>query len=478
MRKLLFILLTFLAITAALLAPSYLRYRQTRGVAPPGVRLAGLEFGSADAAAVTATLKRQFGEPVAVYYGDERILLRPPMVSFEVDTAAMLAEAHKYETPDHLIRLWIGEGINRPPAAVEVPLRYRVDRAGLDAWLADIAARYDRPPLPPRISAADLSILPGHGGVQMDQVASRARLLAALADPRIRTANLVLRETAAPPVKIALLAELLQTRAAQFPGIVGLFLHHLATGDEVALNADVAFSAMSTMKLAVLTETYRKLSAAPDVQTTQWINETVALAGNGAANELLGLIGDGDAEQGAQTVTDSLRRLGLRDSFMAAPYDQAGPRIVTAANSRTDPSTGSGQAINTDPDPTVQTTPADMGLLLAMTVSCSEGGGTLLAAYPGQITQAECRQLVDALKLNDVTDLIVSGLPQGTRAVHKHGYAAGVVGDVAAIWGPAGPYVLVIFLDTPGWLEWDVASEAMGELARTTWDYFALVARQ
>ncbi|MCX6028024.1 MAG: serine hydrolase [Chloroflexi bacterium] len=470
MRRLLLAALLLLALFAALLAPSYLRYRQTRGAVPPGVRLAGLEFGSADAASVTATLKRQFGEPVAVYYGDERILLRPAMVSFEVDTAAMLAEAHKYETPAHLIHLWIGEGIGRPPAAVEVPLRYRVDRDSLDGWLADIAARYDRSPLPPHISAADLTILPGIGGMQMDQVASRARLLATLADPRIRTANLILRETAAPSVKIGLLTELLQTRAAQFPGTVGLFLHHLSTGDEVAINADVAFSAMSTMKLAILTETYRKLNTAPDPQTTQWINETVALAGNGAANELLGLIGDGDAEQGAEILTGSLRRLGLRDSFMAAPYDQVGPRIVTAANSRTD--------ITTAPDPTVQATPADIGLLLAMTVSCSEGGGTLLAAYPGQLTAAECQQLVDALKLNDVTDLIMSGLPQGTQAVHKHGYATGVVGDAAAVWGPAGPYVLTIFLHTPGWLEWDVASETMGGLAKTTWDYFALLAQQ
>jgi beta-lactamase class A len=470
MRKLFLILLALCLVVVALLAPSYLRYRQTRGAVPPGVRLAGLEFGNADAETVATTLQRQFSDPVAVYYGDQRILLRPALVSFEIDTSAMLAEARRHDTPAHLVRLWIGEAMGRPPAAADVPLRYRLDRDALDGWLADVAMRYDRLPQPPQALPMTLSLLPGKAGVQMDQVASRSRVLTALADPHVRTANLVLRETAAPPLKIELLAELLRARAAQFPGVIGLFLHHLPTADEAALNANVAFSAMSTMKIAVLAETYRKLNSAPDPQTAAWLAETAALAGNAAANELLALIGDGDEEAGAQTLTGSLRRLGLKNSFLVAPFDQYGPTIVTAANSRTD--------IETSPDPAAQTTPADMGLLLAMIVSCSEGGGTLLAAYPGQITDAECRRLLDDLKLNEVTDLIVSGLPAGTRAVHKHGYAAGVVGDVAAIWGPAGPYVLSIFLYRPGWLEWEVASETMRELAAIAWNYFMLVARQ
>jgi hypothetical protein len=82
------------------------------------------------------------------------------------------------------------------------------------------------------------------------------------------------------------------------------------------------------------------------------------------------------------------------------------------------------------------------------------------------------------MRLNDVTALIVSGLPKGVRAIHKHGYVAETHGDVAAIWGPVGPYVLSIFLHRPGWLEWDFSSATMGELSRIAWDYFALVSRQ
>jgi hypothetical protein len=223
---------------------------------------------------------------------------------------------------------------------------------------------------------------------------------------------------------------------------------------------------MGTMKLVILQEALRKLETAPDPRTGQLISETVSLGGVAAANELLALIGDGDAEAGVATLNRSLRKLGFPNTFMAAPFEQAGPRIKTPANSRGD--------IVTQPDPFVQTTPREMGLAMQMLVECSRGGGTLLAAYRDQITQAECQQLMTYLRLNPVSDLIVSGLPKGTQAVHRHGYTSDTEGDVAAIWGPAGPYVLCIFLYRAAWLEWDFASETMAELSRIVWNYYAL----
>lgn len=470
MRKLLLALLLLLACGCALFAPSYIRYQRTRGATPPGVRLAGYDFSQADTATVASTLNRVYGEPAAIHYADQRIFLRPQMVGFQVDVEAMLAEARQHERLDHLLRIWTFEALHRDQPPVEIRLRYHLDRDALDNWLADIAVRYDRPPTPARALRTNFTIIPGLPGRQMDLPASRASVIAALTDPRTRTANLVLRETAPPPANIALLTELLQARIAQFPGVAGLFLHHIPTGDEAAINADVAFSAMSTMKIALLAEVYRKLDAAPDATITAQITETIALAGNRAANELLALIGDGSATEGVRIFNGSLRTLGLRNSFMAAPYDQPGPRVATTANRQGQPSTR--------PDPYVQTTPREMGLMLSMIVACGQGGGALLAAFPNQLTQAECQQLLDLMRLNDVTALIVSGLPKGVRAIHKHGYVAETHGDVAAIWGPVGPYVLSIFLHRPGWLEWDFSSATMGELSRIAWDYFALVSRQ
>ena len=64
------------------------------------------------------------------------------------------------------------------------------------------------------------------------------------------------------------------------------------------------------------------------------------------------------------------------------------------------------------------------------------------------------------------------GLPAGAKAVHKHGYVPDTHGDVAAIWGPAGPYVLSVFFFRPTWLEWDISNPTMQTLARATWDFF------
>jgi hypothetical protein len=455
---------------AALLAPSYLRYRQTRGVMPPGVRLAGLELNGTSGEEVAAALNRLFEEPIAVYYDDQRVILRPQMVGFQVNVAAMLAEAQTHDTPLHLLRFLVGQALDRPPAPVDVPLRYTLDRGALDDWLVDVAGRYDRPPLPPQPILTTLSIAAGQPGRQLDQTESRDRIIAALVNPRDRIANLVLQETAAPPADMKALGELLQARMDRFPGIAGLFLHHIPSGQEVAINADVAYAGMSTLKLIIISEVYRKLNGPPDVETARLISETVSHSGNFTANLLLSFIGDGDPNAGVRVLNESARMLGLKNTFMAAPYDRklpTPPRIATEANSRTD--------LNTEPDPYMQTTPRDIGLMMQMLVACRPGGGTLLAAYGDRFTRAECQQVLDYIALNEVTALITAGVPEGTRVVHKHGYVADTHGDVAAIWGPAGPYILSLFLYRPSWLEWELSNTTMRELSQAVWNYFVMV---
>jgi hypothetical protein len=157
---------------------------------------------------------------------------------------------------------------------------------------------------------------------------------------------------------------------------------------------------------------------------------------------------------------------------MATPYDRkyaTPPRVVTEANSRRD--------LNTQPDPYIQTTPRDIASGLEMLVSCSRGGGTLLAAYGDRYTPAECQQGLEFIALNEVDALIAEGVPDGTKVIHKHGYAADTHGDVAAIWGPDGPYVLSIFLYRPPWLEWDLSRATMRDVSQAVWNYFSTVAQ-
>ena len=86
----------------------------------------------------------------------------------------------------------------------------------------------------------------------------------------------------------------------------------------------------------------------------------------------------------------------MENTFIVTPYeepDRPGKgTLQTQANSRTD--------IVTNPDPTMQTTAEDMGTLLAMIYHCSQGGGTLLALYPEQLTPTECQSIIDVLSEN------------------------------------------------------------------------------
>jgi beta-lactamase class A len=404
---------------------------------------------------------------VAAYYGDKRILLRPQTVGFAVDVEGMIAEAGQRDTVFGLVRYLTEKSLDRQPHTVDVPLRYTLDAAALDAWLAEVAASHDRPPQPPQPIVQTMSIAPGKPGQALDMEASRSQMLATLADPSNRTMNLAVAETPAPPIGIQALGDLLKARLDEFPGIASLYLHYLPTGEEIAINGDVAYAGTSTLKIPILEQVYRVMDAPPGVETSKIISETMMHSGNFTANLMLGKIGDGDWDVGVQRMNQAFKTLGMKNTFMATPYDRkmaVPPRIVTEANSRTD--------LNTQPDPYMQTTPRDIGMSLQMLVACSEGGGTLIAVYGEQITPAECQQALDFMSLNEMTELLVGGLPQGAKAVHKHGYVPDTHGDVAAIWGPAGPYVLSVFLYRPTWLEWHISNPTMQEIAKTTWDFF------
>jgi beta-lactamase class A len=163
--------------------------------------------------------------------------------------------------------------------------------------------------------------------------------------------------------------------------------------------------------------------------------------------------------------------LGLKNTFMAAPFDEVlpvAPHIVTEANSR--------PGLTTQPDPYLQTTARDMGLTLEMLVECSQGGGALLAAYAGQIKPDECQQALSYMALNDTHELITQAIPAGTRMLHRQGYGEDTHADNAAIWGPAGSYVLSVYLQQSPKLDYYLSSQTMEDLSTAVWNYYTVLA--
>ncbi|GAB4561113.1 MAG: serine hydrolase [Anaerolineae bacterium] len=459
--------LALLAVLALAIGPRLWIYQRDMGPFPPGVEVAGLDLsGAATMEDAALMLYEAMMQPVLVSYRDQRLILRPEEVGFQPDIQATLQAAAQQSRGDAFWRGFFATLLGRPAPPTDVPLQFTIDAAELARWLDEIARRYDRDPMPPRVVPATGQIAEGRAGWHLRAQESVPGVVAALTRADAREVTLVVEEIPPPRPDISLLRDLLQQRIESFPGIASVWVRDIRGRREAAINEQVAYAAMSTMKIAILEEVYRHLDEPPDVETTRLISETMLLGGNYTANLLLGIIGDGSPDRGAEIVTSSMRRLGLVNTFIAAPYDKhAGtpPRVVTPANQD--------KTLDTKPDPFMQTTAKDMGLLMEMIVLCSEGGGTLLAAYPGQLTPEECQQMLEWMSRLDIDVLLEAGLPEGTRIAHKHGFIADTHADVGAIWGPNGPYVIAVYLYRPTWLEWELSSTLVADLSRITYEF-------
>ena len=391
----------------------------------------------------------------------------------------MIGQARAIGNRTYLVKAFLLALAGRTMPPRDVPLVVEWDPQRLDKWLDSVAERYDRPPQSIRARTESFTWQPATPGLRLDKEASIPNIITAMRQVgEKREAHLVIDHIPPPPPGIEELQRMLQARVQEFPGFAGVFVRLLDSGEEVDIHGDdSAFSGMSTMKIPIMLAVYGETEGLPQGELRSWMTETVTSttgAGNYTANRLLSFLGQGDPLKGAQKVTGLLRSLGLRNSFIIAPYDwrHPPPEVVrTPANTH--------PYVNTYPDPLVQTTPKEIAIVLGMVERCAEGKGTLLAAYPDRFTPEKCRDLLGILAQNPVRDaLIPGGLPVGARYVHKHGYAPDTHGDVAIVWGAQGPYVIGVFLCTPNeWLVWDISNPTFEDISRLTWEFFALRSR-
>jgi beta-lactamase class A len=224
---------------------------------------------------------------------------------------------------------------------------------------------------------------------------------------------------------------------------------------------------MSVMKIPIVLQTYLYWDTEPSPETLERISEAVLRSSNFHANLLLYDIGGNSNLRGAQTLTDTMRRLGLQNTFMAKAFDQdtAVQPIQTPANQRTD--------VSTNPDPYIQTTANDIATLLLMTYECaSTGGGPLQVVFPDKITQAECQAILSSLAQNQTGVQIDGGVPEGIKVAHKEGLSDNAYGDAAIVFSPAVDYILVEYLWTPEYLNWEYGEPIMSDISHAVYNYF------
>jgi len=415
------------------------------------------------------TLEVAFATPVEVTYQEQRLSLSPDSVELRYNAGETAANLDAILSAQEGLDGFIAHILRRSPGPVDVPVAVRYSEERLDGFLTRVAKQYDQPPQDTVPLPANLTFRPGQPGYELDIEASRTRLAAALVSATDQQVQLVVRTEETPPTDLDVLGHLLQSLLDAHQGLIpGIFVKDLRTGGELEINADVAYAGLSVLKIAILEETYRFLDLPLEPEITDWVSDTMGVtSSNFKANLLLrDVIGSSDSYQGAENLTASMHYLGLINTFMATPYDEVivPPTIVTPANSRTD--------ITTEPDPYMQTTPLDIGLLLEMIYQCSQGGGALAAAYPGDLTVDECSQMIEWMSRNRIDSLIEAGVPVGTRVAHKHGFTGDTHADAALVFSPSGDFVLVAFLYRPQWLEWEESAPLIADIATATYNHF------
>ena len=467
-----------------LLTIQLIRYSRLQASFPPGMVIASVPVGGLDRQVSAQRLLEVYTVPVELHYNNAVIQLNPSIIGFQLDLESMLTAADQARTSqsfwlDFWNYLW---GRSSPPA--NVPLRSTYSEPRLRAYLQDeICARYDQPPTPPIPAVGTINFKPGVSGTALDINRSVQLIEIALHSITSRVVELSLDRTNPPAASFQNLEILLKQTIdlAGFVGLTGLYLRDLQTQQEIHFNyqlkqnypvePDVAFTAASIIKIPIMVSVFRRSGDTPDPETTRLLVEMIEFSGNDPADWVMERVIN--KTRAPLVITEDMTTLGLVNTFLAGEFFPGAPLLgtfKTQANKRTD--------LNTDPDVYNQTTASDMGMLLEDIYQCSQfGGGSLIAAFPGEITKAKCQTMVLYLTKNLLGSLIEAGVPEGTQVAHKHGWVTyfGIMhslGDAGIVYTPGGNYVLVIFLYQKDQLVWVPASKLVGDLSQAVYNFF------
>lgn len=469
------------------------RFSRVWATFPSGLTIAGIPVGHLDRQQAAERLQSAYSIPIEMHYGEAVIHLSPSTVGFELDIDSLLAAAELER-----IRIPFWEAFwdylwGRPGTNANIPLRMTYSEERLRIYLRDeISARYDTPPTPAMPVIGTVSFQPGSTGTELDIDRSVTLVEAALRSPNQRVIALPLQRTNPTRPSFFNLEILLKQTIdiTGFEGLLGLYLLDLQNGQDIHFiyqdgvelpnQPDAPFSASSTIKIPIMISTFRRvdLDGAPDdpetIEALRLMEEMIVRSANPPADSLMEKYLD--PTRGPLLVTEDLETLGMDNSHMGGYFYFGAPllqRFDTPANQRTD--------LNITLDPYSQTTPSEMGMLLSDIYQCArEGGGSLMAIFPDEITQSECQAMLQFLLRNHIAVLIQAGVADGTPVAHKHGWIQnqfGVISDIsdaAIVFTPGGNYVLTIFLHHPSQVIWDSVTRMVADLSRAVYNYYNL----
>lgn len=451
------------------------------GITAGGVNVSGLSQNDA-----VARWEQAYAQPIQMYYrdinGNHPIMLHPDQLGWRISSAPMLADALAAGEADggfwrRFLDYMLG---NEQTLPRDIPLLADYQEEALAAFLHDLALRYDSKSGAPGYDLQTLTVFPGESGYALNIPAAMKAIDAALRRADARTVDLPIDSMLNSPPTLLTLQNLMidyldsqgfihdgQTTAAS------LFVLDLLTGEEINLLGDVAYSAASTIKAPIMIDFYRLLDREPSPDEAWLLANSLLCSNNASSNLIMEIIGGGDGFAGLQSVIDTLQYIGVDNTYISAPFylGVEGQRLGAIPA----PATSPNAAYDTNADPFNQTTAEDMGSLFNLLYDCAEFGSGLAASYPdGQITQSECRQMLELMSANDIERLLQGGLPRQTRISHKNGWIFDTVGDAGVVYSPNGRhYVISIFLwEQADFQDYEKLWPLVEELSRAAWNFF------
>ncbi len=270
-------------------------------------------------------------------------------------------------------------------------------------------------------------------------------------------------------------------------GRAAIVVRHLVSGASASANESEVYRSASLAKVPVLVEAYRQLAAGTlradealpitedsitdgagvlqarageRIPVSELLRLSVSVSDNTAARLLLQRVG------GVEAVNRTLGALGLTHTRL---YADDRPNTTTAAEmgallswiaTRTPP----GQpARGPAPGPSPPGQPAS-GPATPGTPPGASAGPTRLPPAPA------AQSLAALLALSQDQDWLTERLPQGVAVAHKSGQLPGLRHDAGIVYGPGGPFVVVVLTDDLA--NQGEAERAIAALTRRLHDHF------
>lgn len=476
----------FLTGAFVLAITSLITYSRQRNNYPNGMTIAGVPVDGLSPAQASQRLLEVYTTPIQANYGEASFYIDPGTVGFQIDMETMLAAADLSRTGGSFWGgfwdfLW-----NRKPPATQIPLSAHISEERLREFLQnEIASRYDKPPAPAQPIPGGTSFLPGAPGQTLDLDRAVLLITDALRSPTNRSVALSFTQSSAARPTIENLEILLKqiVITSDFDGVIGFYMMDLQTGEEIhfainqqqeiSVEPDIAFTASSTIKVPIVASYLINQGSDLDPVIADIISRTLGRSDNSATDLILERIHEFN---GPVIVTQNMEAIGLESTFLGGMFYLGAPNLlpgrITPGNSRTD--------ISIARDAYSQTTPSEMGVLLADIYQCAQnGGGALIAAFPDKVSPATCQLLIDFMAQDKLGSLIQGGVPDGTLVPHKHGYVTSPIdgyvhdiSDVGIVYTPGGNFVLSIYTYHPVQNIWDITNPLFVDLAEATYNYF------